>query len=119
MRLSDFKDEKAIEVIADLIDPISVIAQEVKKVRASKSGSQLTVAQVVGISLKKCKKEAIQMFAILNDIPPEEYHCTGATIMSDMIQMFSDPQLMQLFGLRSEMQTSSGSVSENIEVAKQ
>lgn len=115
MRLSDFKDEKAIEVVADLIDPISVIAQEVKKVK--KDG--MSVAQLVAIALKNCKKEAIQMFAILNDIPVEEYHCTGATILSDMIQMFSDPQLMQLFGLQSKIQTSSGSVSENTEVAEQ
>lgn len=115
MRLSDFKDEKAIEVVADLIEPISVIAQEIQK---SKKGD-MTVAQVVGVAIKKCKKEAIQMFAILNDIPAEEYHCTGASILSDMIQMFSDPELMQLFGLQSKMPTSSGSVSENTEVAEQ
>ena len=115
MRLSDFKDEKAIEVVADLIDPISVIAQEVKKTKKD----DMSVAQIVAIALKNCKKEAMQMFAVLNDIPVEEYHCTGVTILSDMIQMFSDPQLMQLFGLQSKIQTSSGSVSENTEVAEQ
>lgn len=115
MRLSDFKDEKAIEVVADLIDPVSAIAKEIK----NNKSEGLTVAQLVAVALKNCKKEAIQMFAILNDIPVEEYHCTGATILSDMIQMFSDPQLMQLFGLQSKMPTSSGSASENTEVAEQ
>ena len=115
MRLSDFEDEKAIEVIADLIGPISTIAREIQKNKKD----DMTVAQLVGFALKKCKKEAIQMFAILNDIPVEEYHCNGATILADMINMFSDPSLMQLFGLQSKMPTSSGSASVNTEVAEQ
>ena len=118
MRLSDFKDEKAIEVVADLIDPISVIAKEIQATNAG-SKEDLTVAQLVGIAIKKCKRETIRMFAILNDIPENEYHCTGATILGDMMSMFSDPQLMQLFGLQSKTPTSSGSASESTEVGKE
>lgn len=118
MRLSDFKDEKAIEVVADLIDPISRMAQVVKAERDGSKNKNITQAQLVGIALKKCKKEAIEMFAILNDIPKDKYHCNGATILGDVMNMFSDPQLLQLFGLQSKIPTSSGSASESTEVAK-
>ena len=114
MKLSDYKDEKAIEVIADLLVPIGNIA--LNKDKIEKTG---TTAHFVSQLMKLNPKEVMAMIAILNGVDPEEYHCNAASVLKDALEMFSDPELMLLFGSQSETKTSSGSVSESIEVEEQ
>lgn len=105
MKLSEFKDEKAIEVVADLLVPIGNIALNKDKIQKTD-----TTAHFVSDLLKSNPKEVISILAILNDVKVEDYNCTATQVLKDAIEVFSDPELMQLFGLQSEMPTSSGSV---------
>lgn len=105
MRLSDFKDEKALEVIADLIDPIAEIARSPENKAASK-GTKLQFVQSV---LRNTPRAVMHMMAILNDEKPENYHCTSASVLKNALEMFTDPDIMALFGLQSETPASSGS----------
>ena len=111
MRLSEFKDEKGIEVVAKLLVPIGNIASNPKNAKA-KEGSMLTFASAM---FQNNKKDVMEMLAILDDKEPSEYHCNAATILKDLINMLSDPEFLALFGLQSQTSSSSGSVSENIE----
>lgn len=112
MRLSDFKDEKAIEVVADLLEPIANVVTNEKNAEAKDKG----VLQFASAMLKNSAADVKSILAILDDKDPAEYHCTAASVLGDVVNMLSDPELMQLFGLRSETATSAGSASMKTEV---
>jgi hypothetical protein len=111
MKLSDFKDEKAIEVVANLLVPIGKIAAN-KETAAAKGKSKLEFASAM---LKNNAGDVKDMLAILNDVDPAEYHCSAASVLADLLDMLNDPELMQLFGLQSKTPASSGSASESTE----
>lgn len=111
MKLSDFRDEKAIEVVADLLGPISKIVAN-KETAAAKDKGMIEFAAAM---LRNSKRDVMDMLAILSGQKPEDYHCTAATVMKDVLDMFSDPELMQLFGLQRQTAGSSGSASESTE----
>lgn len=95
MKLSDFKDEKALEVVGDLLEPISRIVQD--KASAAKRSNGIEFARYL---LKEHKTDVLEMLAILNDTPVNDYHCNAATVFADVIDMLTDPELMALFGLQ-------------------
>ena len=112
MRLSEFKDEKAIEVVASLLIPIgNIVANPANK--EAKDGGVLKFASEM---LKNNTKDAMEILAILADEPVESYTCTAATVLKDMLNVLSDPDLLELFGLQSQTQTSAGSALTSSEV---
>ena len=113
MRLSEFKDEKGVEVVAKLLVPIGNISRDGETAEANKNAkSMLDFASVI---LQKHQRDVMDMLAILDDKDPAEYHCTAATVLFDVINMFSDPDMLLLFGLQRQTPASSGSASENTE----
>lgn len=111
MRLSEFKDEKAIEVVAKLLEPIGRIASNAKNAEAKGK----SMAAFAGALLQNSPKEIMIMLAVLDDQDPANYHCTAASVLADVFHMLNDPELMQLFGLQSRKPASSGSASESTE----
>lgn len=117
MKLSEFKDEKAIEVVAKLLVPIGNIAadkeMEEEKISAKHMGAFASAA------LQKHSRDVMDMLAILDDQDPAEYHCNAATVLRDVMIMFSDPDMLALFGLQRQTPASPGSASENTEARVQ
>lgn len=109
MKLSEFKDEKAIEVVARLLVPIGNIVKNRDNANA-RGGSNLEFASAI---LANNPSDVKDMLAILNDVDPSEYHCNAATVIFDVMNMLADEQLLQLFGLQRQTQTSSTSASES------
>ncbi len=114
MKLSEFKDEKGIEVVAKLLVPISNIAKNKGNVEA-KGKSLIEFAAAM---LQNNQKDVKDMLAILADADPAEYHCSAASVLVDVLNMLNDPELMQLFGLQSKTPASAGSASESTEATK-
>ena len=112
MRLSEFKKEKAIEVVANLLIPIGNIVANPANEEAKDGG----VLKFASEMLKNNTKDAIEILAILADEPVESYTCTGVTVLKDMLNVLSDPDLLELFGLQSQTQTSAGSALTSSEV---
>lgn len=110
-KLSEFKNEDGVIVIAKLLQPIFRIIQNIKDV--PRDG--MNAMEFVSLMLEKSPKDVVEIFAILEETPLDKYECNGATIMANTLTLASDKELMELFGLRSQTQTSSGSVSENTE----
>lgn len=115
MKLSDFKDEKGVEVVAKLLVPIGNIANNAKNADAKDKGG-LAFASAL---LQNNKRDVMDMFAILNDADPKDYHCDGATVLADTFNMISDPALLALFGLQRQTPASSGSASTTGEAAEE
>lgn len=121
MKLSEYKGEKALDVLADLIEPASVIMadKEVTELARSKK----PVVQIVKPILKKHKKEVIEILAALDGEDPKTYvKKVGIfTLPAKFIEIFNDPELMSLFTLQGQNteKTNSGSATENTKADKQ
>lgn len=115
MKLSDYKNEKAMEKLADLLDPVARIAngKAVKSLRGS-GASRIEIVQKL---LRENPKEIIEILAILDDCPLDKYEVNIATLPVKLIELLNDPDVVSLFTLQgqSSEKTSSGSATENTE----
>lgn len=118
MRISDFKNEDAIELLADLIEPIGdlISHKEVKEAIQSKQ-SKLAIAKVM---LSSGKNEVLQILAALNGVPISEFTCNPITIFKDLLTLLNDPELSEVTDFFTSAQTptikdASGFVAENTE----
>ena len=109
MKLSEFENEKGVEVVAKLLVPIGNIVSNRDNAKA-RGGTQL---EFVSAMLANNPRDVMDMLAILDEKDPKEYHCNAATVIFDVMNMLADEQLLQLFGLQRQTQTSSTSASES------
>lgn len=115
MKLSEIKGEEALDVVAELLDPIASMGMKEEVKKANRKNRMEFIKTI----LKSCKKEIIEILAILDRTPVEEYEVSLATLPGKVMELFSDPAIVELFGLQGQTeQTSSGSATENTEVAK-
>lgn len=115
MKLSDWKGEEAIDLLADLLDPVMQIVtdKELKEKREAKA----TRGELLKTALKGHKKEIITILALINGEDPEEYEPSLIELPGMVMEMLNDEALMKLF--QSQDQTSpeesSGPVTGNTE----
>ena len=105
MKLSEIRGERAIEVIAELVEPLSAIAVDknlktlfVIKVKDGETAEEAAVRRIkekVPYLLKEHKKEIAQIVGILENKDPEELNILE--IIKGVYEMISDKALMQLF----------------------
>lgn len=116
MKLSDFKGEKALDILADLIVPASEVFGDKEVLNAFQSGKRLNA---VKLAIKNHKTAVIEILAVLEGETPEEYaeKITIFTLPLKLLQILNDPELLQAFSLQGQAgdATSSGSASETIE----
>ena len=112
-KLSEYQDEAALELLADIIEPAGEIMsdEEVGKAYAKSKFKAISVA------LRNHKSAIIKILATLDGVPVEEYKCNVFTLPIKLLEILGDPELGQLFTLQGQTgdATSSGSASENIE----
>ncbi len=114
-RLTDYEGEEAVDLWADLLDPISTIINDKDVAKVIRSGaSKIVIAQEI---LKKHKKEAEQ---ILLRIDPEPIN--GLNLVVRLIEILADignnEEIKPFFGYAAQEkmeQESSGSAMVNTE----
>ena len=118
MKLSDYQDEQALELLADLIEPASEIIGD-EAVRNAASGGKTWRA--VSLAIKNHKKAVMQVLAALDGVPVEDFHCNVMTLPAKLVELFDDPDIAQLFSFagQTEQQNPSGSPTENTEASGQ
>lgn len=106
----DIKDENALDVLAEVIEPISSICTDEK----IKDYFEKPMALLASYMIKNHKKEVMQ---ILQAMSGEEYHCNLATLTVDLITLVSDETVQSLFksSVQSGELNASGSATENTE----
>lgn len=113
MNLSDYKNEDAIELLADIIEPASVIFQDKDLQFVSKQGNTF---KLVRLAMKKHSKEIMEVLARVDGVNVEEYSITAPQILIKLTKLMSDKDMMSFFGLQeSEKNGSSGYATENTE----
>ena len=110
-KLSEFHDEKAAVIVAKLLPPILGILQNA----ANEKATNKAPVDFVSTILQNSPRETMDVFAILSEVEPIDYHCSGIEILKNIITFASDEELMGLFGLQRQTATSSTSASESIE----
>lgn len=94
-KLSEIKGEEAIDVLAELLVPITEISKD-EEVRA---GFETNVAKCVSIALKKYKKEIMEMLAIINGKSVEETaeEIDVLSLPTYLVEILSEPAIQSLF----------------------
>lgn len=112
-RLSEYRDEEALDLLADILNPVVEIMQDekVQKFFDKNSGEKMTVADVVTLVIKAHKKAVMQIMAALEGVPSEEYHCNIFTLPAQLMQVVNDPDLRAFFALQGQTDSASTSGS--------
>lgn len=100
MRLSDFKDDEALEVLADILEPTATILadEEIQKMRDAKANRIKIVAYVI----RYHKQSIIEILARLDNTPVEEYHINAVTLPLKLLELINDPEVQILFTQQSQ-----------------
>ena len=111
MKLSEYKDDEALDVLADLIEPTAFILAD-KDMRDSlrKCSNE---AQQASIVIKTHKNEVMRILAAINGVPADEYHCNLLTLPRQVMEIMNDEDLMDFFKSwgQTEGENNSGSAS--------
>lgn len=119
MRLSDFENDKALDLLADIIEPASEIMSDARVIEVARS--KKPVIFVVREILKNHKKSAIEIVAAMHGESPETYRFNILTLTADVLDIMNDPNMHEVFYSQSQPKenASSGSVTESIEESEQ
>lgn len=103
MKLSEFKNGDAIDLLADLIDPVTRILGDAEVAKAFNAGhSKLHIAK---LCLKKHKDDVIEILALANGETVETFTCTPITIIRDLVILLNDKDLIDFFKEQQALMT--------------
>lgn len=113
VRLSDYQGEEAIELWADLLDPISAIIGDANIAKVIRSGkTRISIAQEI---LKRHKEEAEKILLRIDPEPLDGLNIV-VRLLSILAEIGSNEDIKPFFGYAAQEQTgkeSSGSAMEN------
>lgn len=132
MKLSDIKGERAIDVIADLIEPVARIAEDEKaaklfrreklpKGESAKSFLLKRIRTSVPALLRGHKDDLIEIMSAIEGVGKEDYAAslTIPKLISDIFGLLSDSELLALFGLaQTTEEPSSGAAQADTQAAE-
>lgn len=113
MKLSEFKDDAALDLIADIIEP----ATEILADPAIKEAFSRSKMAAIKVAIKSHKNAIREIVARLDGKNPEEYHFTALSLPVKLLTLLNDPELQQLFTSSGQMEdvTACSSALENTE----
>ena len=113
MKLSEMRGDKALDVLADIIEPAVEIMQDKKIATAAKAGKTLDVVKII---CKHHKKSITTIMAVMEDKDPDTYEVGVLTLPKMILDLINDPEIQMLFTSppSKEAKKRSGKQSENI-----
>lgn len=114
MKLSEIKGEHALDIMADLMEPVTEIMSDKEFVKKCNGGEPKLL--LVSYVLKNHKKACITIMALLDGEDPKKFEPNLFTLPKKLIEIFSDEEVMMLFQSQEQMKegASFGPVTENI-----
>ena len=95
MRLSEFKNEEALDVLADILEPAALIVADDEVKRLYNSGQpKLKLAAYI---IKNHKKSVIEIMARLDGQDPATYSITLISLPLKIVEILNDPQIVEFF----------------------
>lgn len=110
MKLSDIKGERTLEVVADIIGPITNIAMDdeasaffkktkLPKGKTSKEFLLERISKSLPVLLKAHKTDVISILATIEGVTPTEYgeNLNLAKLFQDFVELFTDEAFGEFF----------------------
>lgn len=115
--LADVKGDAALDLVADLIDPVTEIMSD-PVVAAAYRGTEKepgSKAKAIKVAIKTHKKAITTILALMDEEDPKTYEPSAMVIPVRLLQILNDPDMNSLFTLpdQSSEENTSGSASEN------
>ena len=121
MKLSEIKGERVLEVIADIVEPVSRIAQDdavremfarrkVPKGKTAKEYFGERVRKGLPALLKGHAEDIVEVLAVVNGVPKDEYErdLTFQRLFADVMDIMTDEELL---GFLASSPTEKGSAA--------
>lgn len=106
-------NEESLDLFADLLEPVAEILAdaEVKEAFESKK------IRGVKVAIKNHKAEVVQILALIDGIPVEEYKVNVFTLPLKLLELLNKPEVAELFQSQGQMKVAatSGSATVNTE----
>lgn len=95
-KISEFKGDKALDLIADLLEPMSEIMTDEEIKKAWKSSTKLKSAELI---LELHKKSIFEILAKMSETSVAEYKekSNPVTLFRDVLSLMNDDELMAVF----------------------
>ena len=108
MKLSEIKGEAALDLLVDIIDPASKIMSDpdIKKLVGAKNKSA-----IIKTLIKNHKPEIIEILAIIDGVPVEEYEVNVFTLPLKLLELLNDPELVSFFTSQEWMEDQTSSTA--------
>lgn len=117
-KLSEVKGEEALDVLAEIIDAVVAIVQDVQISKAYKSFGIRNV-KTIKLMITRRKKELLSIMAAIDGKPYDEFveSFNLVTLPVMLVDTFNDPDVIALFQSQTQMEseTESGSAMESTE----
>jgi len=115
MKLSEYKNEDALELLADLLEPTARIFADGEISRLYSSGA--TKIKLIQTALKKHSKEIIEILATLENVKPKEYNANIVEMTKTLLELLNDEGLKDFFTsqAQTEVETFSTKPTESTE----
>lgn len=107
MRLSDYKGEDAVDLLADILEPAAKIFGDTEFRDAVRNGA--SKMEIIKMVLKRHKKSIVEIMAIVDGEDPDTYKPNVFTLPVKLIDIFNDEDFLGLF--QSQGQTDQGKSS--------
>lgn len=113
-KLSEYKGEDALLLLADLLEPALIIMKDGDFVKEARAGNE---ARAIKVGIKNHPHEVMEILAIYNETPLEEFKekCNFASLPKMAIEIMEDKDLIDFFTSQRQTvdETASSSALEN------
>lgn len=107
MKLTDYYGEDAIDLLADMLEPITEILTDQRIADAVNVGEgRLTIVRKL---MKWHKKEILHIMALSEGKDAETYSPNFFALPVKLIELFSQPEMQMLFSSQEQMNVSESS----------
>ena len=121
MRISEFKGEKAIDLLAEIIEPAAAIFADEKVTNAFKKDTDENKKGIPALAahiFKNHKAETLEILAALNDVSVDKYNANPIMIIAQLITVLQDTMAQDVLAVftspaQKTDEESSGAVTEN------
>lgn len=113
MNIFEAQNEDAVEILANLIEPVAKILANEEVQTLYRAGAPKL--KLLSAMLKADKKSVVEIVAITEGADPKEYKCTIPSLVESLMKLANKPEVENLFSLQGQNPTesSSGSATEN------
>lgn len=111
MKLSEYEGDAALDILAELIEPVAEICADKEVAEIFRKGGSKAAA--IKAIIKKHKKSITTILAVLDGKDPETYKPNLFTLPVKLLEILNDEELVKLFTFAEQTgdAKSSGSAS--------